>query len=226
VLGAVAPIVRGVARRLGEQATLVVVADGLDRHARVGGELADGDHALATPFDQLDAPRRSSWHRRLWRLFGLALARRWGFIVPRRLVASGSGLVAQRCLVGIKRPLSCRRLPPEDLGEHGHDDTGPQCPTQRIERSATQLLKELLGPTSLRDAAGDELLALLPLLRRLPRRLDRIATALERGTLSTNVRLFADQRDARVVAALVNRAVLAFLGIGFGIVSVVLLGTN
>jgi ubiquinone biosynthesis protein len=83
-----------------------------------------------------------------------------------------------------------------------------------------------LAPTSLRDAAGDELLALLPLLRRLPRRLDRIATAVERGTLSTNVRLFADQRDARVVAALVNRAVLAFLGIGFGIVSVVLLGTR
>ena len=90
----------------------------------------------------------------------------------------------------------------------------------------TRLLGEFLRPTSLRAAAGDELLALLPVLRRLPRRLDRIATALERGTLSTNVRLFADQRDTRVVAGLVNRAVLAFLGIGSGIVSVVLLGTR
>jgi hypothetical protein len=34
---------------------------------------------------------------------------------------------------------------------------------------------------------GDELLALLPVLRRLPDA-GRIATALERGTLSTNVR--------------------------------------
>jgi hypothetical protein len=49
VLGAVAPVARGVARRLGEQATLVIVADGLDGHAGVGGELADGDHALGLP---------------------------------------------------------------------------------------------------------------------------------------------------------------------------------
>src|SRR5262249_22356881 len=31
----------------------MVVADGLDGYARVGGELADGDHVLWSPFDQL-----------------------------------------------------------------------------------------------------------------------------------------------------------------------------
>jgi len=90
---------------------------------------------------------------------------------------------------------------------------------------AGQLLGELLGPTALREAAGDELLTLLPVLRRLPRRADRIATALQHGTLSVNVRLFADQRDIRFVASVANRAVLAFLGIGSGIVSAVLVGT-
>src|ERR1700730_17901267 len=55
MLGAVAPVARRVARRLGEQATLVVVADRLDRHAGEAGELADGDHVLRSPFDQLAA---------------------------------------------------------------------------------------------------------------------------------------------------------------------------
>jgi hypothetical protein len=41
--GAIPPAARRVARRFGEQAALVVVADRPDRHARVGGELADGE---------------------------------------------------------------------------------------------------------------------------------------------------------------------------------------
>jgi hypothetical protein len=36
------------------------------------------------------------------------------------------------------------------------------------------MLGELMAPSSLRKAATDEALALLPALRRLPRRLDRI----------------------------------------------------
>jgi ubiquinone biosynthesis protein len=86
------------------------------------------------------------------------------------------------------------------------------------------LLGELLTPSSLREAAGDELLALLPILRRLPRRLDRITTRLERGRLAVGVRPFADERDTRIITSLVNRSVLAFLGAVLGGMSVVLLG--
>jgi ubiquinone biosynthesis protein len=63
-------------------------------------------------------------------------------------------------------------------------------------------------------------------LRRLPRRLDRITTALERGTLTTSVRLLADHRDRHFVASMAGRAVLAFLGAAFGIISVMLLGVR
>jgi len=84
-------------------------------------------------------------------------------------------------------------------------------------------LGELASPSSLRDAATDELIGLLPVLRRLPRRLDRITTSLERGTLTTHVRLFADDRDAHFIRAMVSRAVLAFLGATLGIMSVLLL---
>ena len=64
------------------------------------------------------------------------------------------------------------------------------------------------------------------MLRRLPRRLDRITTSLERGTLTTSVRLLADGRDRHFVASMVGRAVLAVLGAAFGITSVMLIGVR
>jgi ubiquinone biosynthesis protein len=67
---------------------------------------------------------------------------------------------------------------------------------------------------------------LLPVLRRLPRRVDRITTSLERGTLTTSVRLLADDRDRRFVASMAGRAVLAFLGAAFGVISVMLIGVR
>ena len=74
--------------------------------------------------------------------------------------------------------------------------------------------------------ATDQVLGLLPVLRRLPRRLDRLTTSLERGTLTTSVRLLADDRDRHFVASMAGRAVLAFLGAAFGIISVMLLGVR
>jgi len=88
---------------------------------------------------------------------------------------------------------------------------------------AASWLGEVLGPASLRDAVTDGALGLLPVLRRLPRRLDRITTSLERGTLTTSVRLLADDRDRQFVASMTGRAVLAFLGAAVGIISVMLI---
>jgi len=87
-------------------------------------------------------------------------------------------------------------------------------------------LGELVSPASLRDTATDEVIGLLPVLRRLPRRLDRITTALEQGTLTTSTRLFADDRDRGFIRAMISRAVLAFLGATLGIMSVLLLGIH
>jgi ubiquinone biosynthesis protein len=83
--------------------------------------------------------------------------------------------------------------------------------------------QESLVPTSLVRSAGDELQALLPLLRRLPRRLDRITEVAERGALTVKVRLFADARDERVVTVIASRAIMAFLGAAVGLISVLLL---
>ncbi|GAB3725390.1 AarF/UbiB family protein [Amycolatopsis oliviviridis] len=82
-----------------------------------------------------------------------------------------------------------------------------------------------LRPESLRSTATNELLALLPVLRRLPRRVDRIGNALEQGRLSVNVRLFSDERDRDVVTGLVHEVLLAFVGAATGLMAVLLLGS-
>jgi len=88
---------------------------------------------------------------------------------------------------------------------------------------ARQLAGEQLAPASLRDAATSELLTLLPVLRRLPRRADQISAALAGGRFTTNLRLFSDRHDVQVVATLVNRAVLALIGAALGGMSVIML---
>ena len=82
-----------------------------------------------------------------------------------------------------------------------------------------------LAPDALRRTATEELATLLPMLRRLPRRIDRIAAAAESGRLGLNVRLFADERDRRHFTGLLHQALLAVLGATAGIMAVLLLGT-
>ena len=86
---------------------------------------------------------------------------------------------------------------------------------------------ELAGPASEKPAvdvetmARDELLGMLPRLRRLPDRFDRIMTLAARGDL--RVRHVMDEDGARIVRTLVNRALLAGVGAAFLVVAAVLL---
>jgi ubiquinone biosynthesis protein len=82
-----------------------------------------------------------------------------------------------------------------------------------------------LSPTAAPKSAAEEMVALLPVLRRLPRRFDRVTSAMEQGRLSLNVRLLADERDRRVVTGLTHQFLLAFLGATSAIVAAILLGT-
>jgi ubiquinone biosynthesis protein len=64
------------------------------------------------------------------------------------------------------------------------------------------------------------------MLRRLPRRVERIASAVEHGRLGVNVRLFAHERDRQVLTGLIHRVLLAFLAAAAGIIAVLLMGTD
>ena len=91
-------------------------------------------------------------------------------------------------------------------------------------RFAGQQLAAQFRPDTLRTTAADELVALLPLLRRLPRRIDRIGGALEAGRLSVNVRLLADEGDRRIVTGLLYLVLTTFLAATSGIMAVLMLG--
>ncbi|MDQ0377734.1 ABC1 kinase family protein [Amycolatopsis thermophila] len=91
---------------------------------------------------------------------------------------------------------------------------------------AGSLVGERLQPGSLRGAATEELLTLLPVLRRLPRRVDRLTAALEHGRLSVNVRTFADERDRAVVFGMLHEVLLALTGAATGLMAVLLLAST
>jgi ubiquinone biosynthesis protein len=76
---------------------------------------------------------------------------------------------------------------------------------------------------SLKDTLADEAMSLLPMLRRLPRRLDRITAAAEGGRLGLNVRLLADERERRLINAWLQQIVVTVLAATAGLMAVVLL---
>jgi ubiquinone biosynthesis protein len=82
------------------------------------------------------------------------------------------------------------------------------------------------SPDVLRKTAADELIALLPVLRRLPRRIDRLGGALEAGRLSINVRLLADPTDRRYLTGLLHQVILVALAATSGIMAVLMLGLH
>ena len=91
-------------------------------------------------------------------------------------------------------------------------------------RFASNYQAEQLRSGSLRATATDEMTTVLPLLRRLPRRIDRITASLEAGRLGVNVRLLADDRDRRYLTGLVHQILLSFLAATSGIMAVLMLG--
>ena len=93
-------------------------------------------------------------------------------------------------------------------------------------RFATGQLATQFSPDVLRKTAADELIALLPTLRRLPRRIDRIGGALEAGRLSVNVRLLADPADRRYLTGLLHQVILVALAATSGIMAVLMLGLH
>jgi len=83
-----------------------------------------------------------------------------------------------------------------------------------------------LGPEALKQTATDELAALMPILRRIPRRIDRIGGTLEDGRLTINVRLLGDASDRRYLTGLVHQVLLAFLAAAAGIMAVMMIGLH
>jgi ubiquinone biosynthesis protein len=94
------------------------------------------------------------------------------------------------------------------------------------QRFADSEVAAKLTPATLKDAAAREVLELVPLLRRLPRRFDRITAAAERGQLFANVRLLADQRDRAVFSGYLHQAMVCILAAATGLMAAILLASQ
>ncbi|MGW6446980.1 ABC1 kinase family protein [Lentzea sp. NPDC055074] len=91
---------------------------------------------------------------------------------------------------------------------------------------AAEQISDRLTPESVQRTMAEELQAVLPMLRRLPRRIDRITGAVEQGRLSMSMRLFADERDRSFVTGLLHQVMLTALGATAGVMAVLLLGST
>ncbi|MFG2194559.1 ABC1 kinase family protein [Streptomyces sp. NPDC048639] len=80
-----------------------------------------------------------------------------------------------------------------------------------------------LDAAALTRTVAQELLPILPMLRRLPRRAERITASVEQGRLTARVRLLADDRDRRFIAGLVHQLLVTLLAAGTGLMAVLLL---
>ncbi|MEU8894003.1 AarF/UbiB family protein [Streptomyces sp. NPDC048442] len=97
--------------------------------------------------------------------------------------------------------------------------------TQARSFAVTQHLQKL-RPEVLGRSVTEELLSMLPMMRRLPRRIERIGNAVEGGQLTVGVRMFKDAEDRRFLRSLVHEVLLSFLGGIIGLVGVQLLRTT
>lgn len=91
---------------------------------------------------------------------------------------------------------------------------------------AAEQISERLAPESVQRTLTEELQAVLPMLRRLPRRIDRITGAMEQGRLSLSMRLFANERDRSFLTGLLHQVMLTVLGATAGVMAVLLLGSS
>lgn len=91
---------------------------------------------------------------------------------------------------------------------------------------AEQRMAAARRPAALADALKQEVLGAVPIIRKLPQRIDRITGDLAAGRLSVNVRLLADQRDRAVLREFVTLAALTFLSGVFGIMAAMLLTSD
>ncbi|MFC4225386.1 ABC1 kinase family protein [Lysinibacter cavernae] len=84
-------------------------------------------------------------------------------------------------------------------------------------------MRATFHPSSLLEAVNNETTTLLPMMRRLPRRFDRITGDLEAGRFGVRVRFLADSRDRSMIRSLVHEVVLTFLAGVTGIMATMLL---
>ncbi|WP_228386248.1 ABC1 kinase family protein [Ornithinicoccus halotolerans] len=94
---------------------------------------------------------------------------------------------------------------------------------QRAREVGQERLREQVDPRRVKTVIEDEVSTLVPLIRRLPRRVDRLADTIEHGRLSVNVRLLNDPGEREIVTGLLHQVLLTVLAAASGLMAALLL---
>jgi ubiquinone biosynthesis protein len=184
-----------------EQAALVDILAGLV--GRDVGLLRDGIEQVADMSGQVSAERLEHAIARLM----TENLRPTGTVEPKAL----EELVPMLAEFGIRLPgdivLLSRTLVTLD------GTLGVISPGLSVASAATELATPTEHAPDWEAMIRDELVSMLPRLRRLPDRIDRITTLAARGDL--RMRSVVDEDGARILRTLVNRALLAAIGAAF-----------
>ncbi|MBK9179835.1 MAG: AarF/ABC1/UbiB kinase family protein [Acidimicrobiales bacterium] len=97
---------------------------------------------------------------------------------------------------------------------------------QRLAKERLQLPEQPDPTAQPEELVQRELVQMLPVLRQLPNRIDRISSLAERGELRTKVSLLGTEDDRRAATLLVNRLVLGLLSSGVAVASALLLAAD
>lgn len=90
----------------------------------------------------------------------------------------------------------------------------------RVEGRA--MLGEQFRPERVRATLEDQLLTLMPMVQRLPRRINAITDNLERGRTSVNVRLLADEQDRGFITGIVQQLTMTILAAACAVCGILL----
>ena len=93
----------------------------------------------------------------------------------------------------------------------------------RAREQGQAIFRESQSLSSFREAVDNELLSLVPLIRRLPRRINKITEDLELGRTTLNLRVLGDPRDRSFLLGVTQQIVVAILAAAATLAAVVLL---
>jgi ubiquinone biosynthesis protein len=85
------------------------------------------------------------------------------------------------------------------------------------------LMRDAFEPAAVRQTLEGQLAALVPILQRLPQRLNKIVEDTEQGNLTFQVRALADRRDRQFITGLAQQLMLTILAAAATIGAVILL---
>ncbi|MFI7533973.1 ABC1 kinase family protein [Streptosporangium sp. NPDC049376] len=95
-----------------------------------------------------------------------------------------------------------------------------------VRKQGREMMRESLSPESVRADLESRLAGFLPILQRLPRRLNKLTEDLEHGRISINIRPLADEGDRRFLTGLVQQVVVAVLAAAATLGAIVLIAAD